>query len=335
MSNPVLVHTYRGEVIENMHRGTIAVCDPKGRLIKACGDAERLIYPRSAIKALQAIPLIETGTADHFKLNDAELAISCSSHNAEPMHIDTVNNFLNRLNLDDSALECGASAPLHNLTAENLLRQQKSPRKIHNNCSGKHTAMLACASFLGESTQGYIEREHPTQQRWLDTLGEMADIDMHRLPWNRDGCGIPVVAMPLKSIATAAARFAAPDQCSANRIDSVDRIASAIAAAPQMIGGSDTLDTRVMQITGRRLMIKGGAAGVYVAAIPDQNLGIALKIDDGNGEASGIALLELLKQLKILHPDDLDKLTDRLHIPQHNTRDFLTGYQQAVNPLPL
>jgi L-asparaginase II len=330
MSNPVLVNTLRGDIVENRHRGAIAVCDPKGRLVHSWGDIEALVYPRSSIKSLQALPLVETGAADHYKLSQSELAIACSSHGAETLHTDTVRNWLERIQLDEQALECGAHAPDHPATAEMLLRDQIIPGRIHNNCSGKHTAMLTTAQFLGEQTRGYIEREHPVQQRWFDALGDMADVDMRKLPWNRDGCGIPVIAMPLKSIATAFARIAAPDELAATRADAIERITSAIAAHPFNVAGTGRLCSEIMQQTGRRVLVKSGAAGVYAAALPEKGLGIALKIDDGTGEAAQVAILAVLRHLNALHDDEIEALTDRCRMPVVNTRDIITGYHEPA-----
>ncbi len=330
MSNPVLVNTLRGEVIENRHRGAIAVCDPNGRLVHAWGDVDALVYPRSSIKALQALPLVESGAADHFQLSGAELALACSSHNAEPGHTETIRNWLTRLELDEDSLECGAHAPLHERTAANLMIDHIEPGRIHNNCSGKHTGMLATARFLEEETHGYIEREHPAQQRWMEALGEMAGLDMHRLPWSRDGCGIPVIAMPLKSIATAFARVAVPDDLAAARGSAIDRITAAIAANPFMVGGSGRLCTEIMELTGRRVIVKTGADGVYTAALMEKNLGVALKIDDGKSEAAQVAILAVLTKLDSMHVAELEALAQRCRMPITNTRGVLTGYRESA-----
>ena len=330
MSNPVLVNTLRGEIIENRHRGAIAVCDPNGRLMHAWGDVDALVYPRSSIKALQALPLVESGAADHYQLNGAELALACSSHSGEPEHTETIHSWLTRLELDDDALECGAHAPYHEKTAEALIINHIEPGRIHNNCSGKHTGMLATARFLEEETHGYIEREHPAQQRWMDALGEMADLDMHRLPWSYDGCGIPVIAMPLKAIATAFARLAVPDDLSAVRGGAIDRITVAIAANPFMVAGSGRLCTEIMELTGRRVIVKTGAAGVYTAALRDKNLGVALKIDDGTSEAAQVAILAVLTKLDSMHVAELEALAPRCRMPITNTRGVLTGYRESA-----
>ena len=330
-ANPVLVNTLRGDVIECQHRGAIAICDPKGRVVKSRGNIDALVYPRSAIKPLQALPLVETGAADHFELTGDELAIACASHQSEIAHTDTVSHWLERIGLDDEALECGAHAPAHVETAEDLLLNRLKPRRVHNNCSGKHAAMLTAAHFLHEETEGYIDREHPVQQRWLDAVGDMAGLEMRKLPWSYDGCGIPVIAMPLVATATAFARFAVPDDLPQKRAMAAHRLAGAIAANPFMVAGSGCLCTDVMRLTGLRILIKPGAEGFYTAALPEQGLGIALKIDDGQHEAAEVALLTTLKHLGVLHADEFETLSTRCRIPVCNTLGVVTGYHQAAS----
>jgi L-asparaginase II len=330
MSNPILVNTLRGEVIENRHRGAIAVCDPHGRLVHAWGDVDALVYPRSSIKALQALPLVESGAADHFQLSDAELALACSSHGGEPEHTAAVHSWLTRLDLDENALECGPHAPSNDEAAAALIFDHVAPGRIHNNCSGKHTGMLATSRFLEETTHGYIEREHPSQQRWIDVLGEMTDLDMQRLPWSRDGCGIPVIAMPLKALATAFARIAAPDDLPTARGSAIDRITTAISAHPFMVAGTGRLCTEIMELTGRRVIVKTGADGVYTAALTDKNLGVALKIDDGKSEAAQVAILAVLTKLDSMHAAELEALAQRCRMPITNTRGILTGYRESA-----
>lgn len=333
MANPVLVNTLRGDTVESRHRGAIAVCDPRGRLVHAWGDVDALVYPRSSIKSLQALPLLESGAADQFGLSPAEIALACSSHNAEPAHVDAVDAWLRRLDLDEEALECGAHPPLHEASAQALLLAGREPGRIHNNCSGKHAGMLTVARFYVEATRGYIDAEHPTQQRWFDTLGDMAAVDMRQLPQNRDGCGIPVIAMPLQSIATAFARFAAPDDLGARRIDAIARITAAIGANPFMLAGSGRLCTEILQRVDGRLLVKSGAEGTYVAALPALGLGLALKIDDGSGDAAGVALLAILRRLGAISSAEQDALAARGRVPIRNTRGILTGYREAAASL--
>ena len=241
-----------------------------------------------------------------------------------------MQSWLERIKLDENALECGAHPPLHAKTAESLLINHIAPGKIHNNCSGKHTGMLTISRFLDEETQGYIEREHPAQQRWFDVLGELADLDMRSLPWSRDGCGIPVIAMPLKAIATAFARLAVPDDLPTTRGGAVDRITTAIASHPFMVAGTGRLCTQIMELTGRRVIVKTGADGVYTAMLRDQGLGIAVKIDDGTGLAAEVAILAVHNHLQALHRDEMDQLAERCRVPILNTRGVLTGYREPA-----
>ncbi len=333
MGNPVLVNATRGDQVEAQHRGSIAVCDPNGRVIRQWGDIKRLVYPRSAIKVLQALPLIETGAADAFQLSQAELALACASHNGETIHTETVRHWLDKLQLTESDLECGAHSPLLDSSSEELIKSGQPADRTHNNCSGKHSGMLTICQHLHEDTRGYIERDHPAQQRWFDSVGEMCGVDVRVLPWNYDGCGIPVAAIPLQAIATAFARFSTPDDLPQARAEAASRLAEAVAEQPYMVAGEGRLCSELMQITGRRLFIKTGACGVYTASIPDAGLGIALKIDDGTREAAEVAILGALTALGQLHSDDAEALSERLRVPIHNTRDVITGYWEVAEAL--
>ena len=333
MGNPVLVNVTRGDRVEAQHRGSVAVCDPAGRVVRQWGDIERLVYPRSAIKVLQALPLIETGAADAYQLSNRELALACASHNGEVIHTETVRHWLQKLQLSESDLECGPHSPLLESAAEDLIKTGSLSNRTHNNCSGKHSGMLTVCRHLDEDTHGYIEREHPAQQRWFDSVGEMCELDIRALPWNYDGCGIPVVAIPLQAIATAFARFARPDDLPQKRAEAVSRLAEAIADQPYMVAGAGRLCSELMAITGRRIFIKTGACGVYTASLPEAGLGIALKIDDGTREAAEVAILGVLQALGQLHADDARELESRLRVPIHNTRDVLTGYWEAAEAL--
>jgi L-asparaginase II len=332
MTNPVLVNNLRGDLVENRHRGAIAVCDPSGRLVRSWGDAGALVYPRSAIKTLQALPLVESGAADHFSLDSAELALACSSHSAEAAHVERVRSWLARIELDEQALECGPHPPYDESAAAALIRDSAVPGRVHNNCSGKHTGMLTTCRFLDEPTRGYIERDHPAQQRWFDALGEMAGVDLRSLPWNLDGCGIPVIAMPLQSIATAFARVAAPDDLAAARGDAIERLLGAIADNPRMIAGRGRLSSEIVALTRGRVIVKSGAQGVYTAALREKDLGIAIKIDDGSGEASEIVLLEVLYRLGALYEDELEALAPRRRAAIVNTIGRVTGYRESALP---
>ena len=325
MHNPVLVHTYRGDIVDLCHRGAVAVCDPRGEMVFSHGDTEALSYARSSIKPLQALPLIESGAADHYQLGDVELSLACASHNGEVDHTRAVLTWLDKIGLDAQALECGAHPPLHRPSADLLVANGAAVGKVHNNCSGKHTAMLTVSRFLQENAQGYVQRDHPAQQRWFDVMSDLTGMDVSRMPWSNDGCGIPVVALPLSRVAMAFAKFASPESLSTGRAQAVDRIAGAIAKEPFMIAGTGRLCTELMAVSGRLVLAKTGANGYFAASIPERSLGVAIKIDDGTTTAAEVALLATLKQLKVLSTEQHRELHKRLFIPITNTLDVVVG----------
>ncbi|MHA1598651.1 MAG: asparaginase, partial [Alphaproteobacteria bacterium] len=250
MSNPVLVEVTRGNTVESRHRGAVCIMDAGGSVIAALGDVETPVYPRSAVKPLQALALIESGV----DISPEELALVCASHNGEPQHVEKVLQWLDRLGLGVDDLECGPSIMMEGLVDK--------PTRAHNNCSGKHTGFLATALHLGEPTTQYIAATHPVQQRLRRTLGEMCDVDLtDALPGSKgygiDGCGIPVLAMPLQATALGMARMTAPSAAAAQRI------ISAMTTHPFLVGGSGRFDTRLMQATNGQVVVKTGAEGVH------------------------------------------------------------------------
>jgi L-asparaginase II len=291
---PELVEAWRGTMVESRHRGSFAVVDADGRVIEARGDVERPVYPRSAIKPLQALPLVETGAADALNVAGEELALACASHGGEPRHVAAVAGWLARLGLSERDLECGAHPPSHPPSARALYAERKEPTALHNNCSGKHTGMLATCVHLRERTRGYIAIDHPAQQRVIRALSEMCGVELANAPRGIDGCGLPQLAIPLTALARAFARFAAPDHLPPTRGAACRRIADAILAHPFMLAGSGRFCTQAIEAARGKALVKTGAEGVFVAALPAKGLGIALKIDDGAGRAAEVAMAALL-----------------------------------------
>ena len=307
--NPLLVEVTRGGMVESRHRAAFAVSDSAGKIVLSAGDFERPVYGRSAIKALQALPLIETGAADAFQLGDAEIALASASHNGEPRHVDGVTQWLTRIGLSVDDLECGPHLPYHEPSAMELLRSGDEPNRAHNNCSGKHSGFLSVARHLGHPTKGYIQYEHPVQQRILGVLETMTGLDLGAVPRGIDGCGIPVIAMPLGNMALAMARLADPSDQPEERQAACARVLKAIAAEPFMVAGSERFCTDVMEITGPKVMIKTGAEGVYCGSLPELGLGIALKVDDGAGRAAETLMGQILLTLGVLTNEEIAKLT--------------------------
>jgi L-asparaginase II len=298
-ANPLAVEVMRGSMVESRHRGSAVIADADGTIVAVWGDGESPVYPRSAVKPLQAIPLVESGAVDAYHLSTAELAVACASHGGEPRHVETVTALLERLGLSTQDLECGSQWPSDEEAARALAVQGGQPGAVHNNCSGKHTGFLATARHLGEKTQGYGRLDHPVQQRILGILEQMCGLNLGTAARGTDGCSIPTWAIPLKNLAVAMAHFAAPEDLPPARAEAVRRITAAMTAEPFMVAGTNRYCTDMMTILAGRAVIKTGAEGVFCAALPDYGLGVALKCDDGTTRASQVMMSALLRHIGV------------------------------------
>lgn len=332
-ANPIVVEVTRGSTVESRHRGSAVVVDPDGNVIASWGNPEALVFPRSAIKSIQAIPLVETGAADAFGLSSKEIALACASHNGEPPHVETVAAWLEKIALGVDDLECGTHWPLDREAARALAQSGGVPSALHNNCSGKHAAMLTTARHLAEPTSGYVRIEHPCQQRVMGMLEFMCGLDLGDAPRGIDGCAIPAFAIPLGNIALAMARIAAPDSLPDKRAEAIARIRDAIAAEPYMVAGGGRYCTEVMTLAGNQVMVKTGAEGVFCAAVPSLGAGIALKCDDGATRASQVMMTAVLCHLGILSEDMVEALAHLLSVPLKNHNGAAIGEIRASGPL--
>lgn len=286
------VLVWRGGHVESRHRVAWAIVDADRTVLQSQGDIDCPIFPRSAIKPLQAIPLVETGAADAYALSKQELALACASHNGEPVHVQRVEAWLKRVGFKTDSLECGVHPPSHQPSADALTRSGVAPTALHNNCSGKHAGMLTLAKHLGVDPVGYIEPGHPVQQRIARTLTALSGLDQLPTP-AIDGCGIPTYPISLRVMAAAMARTTDPEALGAERASACSRIAEAMTAHPDMIAGQDRPCTTMMRALPR-IIAKTGAEGVYTAIWPERRLAIALKVEDGSTRASSVALFALL-----------------------------------------
>ncbi|SDR61908.1 asparaginase [Rhizobiales bacterium GAS113] len=294
MADPILVEITRGNLVESAHRGALAVVDSEGREVMALGDVERAIFPRSAVKALQALPLIETGAADRYGLNAAELALACSSHSGEPRHAETAASMLTKAGRDLSCLECGTHWPSNEQAARGLAAEGRVPSALHNNCSGKHSGFICVACATDVDPKGYVGQDHAVQRRIKTVLEEVMGIKLSDASRAVDGCSIPTYATPLSALARAFARFGSGATLSQDRAAAARRLREAVAAEPFMVAGTGRFDAVVMQALGTKAFTKTGAEGVYCAALPEQGLGIAVKCDDGGGRAAEAVMASLI-----------------------------------------
>jgi len=301
-ANPILVEQTRGEHVENRHRGAFVIADAEGNVIAAAGDISRPVFPRSAIKSMQALAMVTSGAIDQFGLSDQQLALACASHHGEDVHVTGVTGFLDHLGLSGENLECGAHPPINGKAREALRAAGLQPTALHNNCSGKHSGMLSVAKALGVDPAGYVERKHPVQVAVRSAIETVVGAPLSVDLCGRDGCSIPTWAAPLSAFATGFARMATgrglpPEMAAAAR-----RIFDAATANPLLVAGTGHFDTLAMEAFKGRVMQKGGADGVQCGAIRDKGWGYAIKCDDGNLQASVVMAANLL--LRYASPDE-------------------------------
>ncbi len=324
LSESLLVEVSRGPLVESTHHVDAIVVTADGGIVAAWGDVDREIYARSAAKPMQALPLIETGAADHFGFTDAEIALACASHQGQPIHVDGAKAIMDRIGLVESDFECGPHWPYDLKTGGDLARSGQRPTRFHNNCSGKHAGFLATAMHMGEQPAGYIQPDHPVQKRVSEALSEMTGWDLSSTSLGSDGCGIPVHGMPLAALARGMARMADPRGMGAVRENAAQRIIAAMTAHPDMVGGRGKVDTAAMAVMDN-VAIKGGAEGVHIAILPERGMGVALKTRDGNARASDSAILWVLRYLDVIGDRAATELIDYLEAPVKNTLGNTVG----------
>lgn len=323
-----LTEIWRGDRVESLHLGHAVIATPSGEIVQAWGDPDVVIYPRSSSKMIQALPLVESGAADAAGLSSEYLALACASHHGAHAHTDRVDDWLAALGLSDDDLRCGAHMPKDVAAAKELTCADAAPRQVHNNCSGKHAGFLTLSKYFGAGPD-YHEIDHPVQQAvqaaWEDVTGEAVH------GWSPDGCSAPNFATSLKGVARAMAYFAAAhDTGGTMREQAAARLRNAMAKHPELVAGEGSACTRLMRAMGATVAIKTGAEAVYVAMLPEQKLGIALKITDGATRASEVTIAALLVRLGALDPES-EAARAYIDAPIVNWRGITTGY---IRPSP-
>jgi L-asparaginase II len=331
--NPILVEAWRGNIVESFHRGAFAIVDAAGAVVAARGDIQRPVYPRSAIKVLQALPLVESGAADRFGLTSEELALACASHDGQAEHAQTAAGVLSKAGLDESVLECGTHWPYNEAAKLALAAAGAAPSALHNNCSGKHAGFVCLGCVMAgdrerrDFLRGYVQAEHPLMREVNAAVESTTGCNLAQAPRAIDGCGIPTFGIALTNLALAFARIATGQGLTPGRAAAAHRLRAAVAAAPFMVGGSGRLDTRVMALFGERVFCKVGAEGMYCAALPEAGWGLALKMDDGNNaRACEVAVAALFEALGLArHEPESALLAELSDVTLRNWRGAPVG----------
>jgi L-asparaginase II len=325
MDNPILVEVLRGGRVESRHAGAVAIVDDTGKAVLALGDVEQPVFPRSAVKAIQALPLVESGAADASGFTDKELALACASHAGEPAHVDLAARMLAGTGLDGQALECGAHWPTNQDAMLALAGSGRKPSALHNNCSGKHAGFICTCRHLGIDHRGYAGPDHSYQRTLAGALQEVTGAEHDARNRGVDGCSIPTYAVPLTSLALGFARMATGKRLPADRAAAAKRLFAACMNEPFYVSGSGRADLRLMKAAPGRIFVKTGAEAVYCAAVPELGLGIALKCDDGQGRASEVAIAAVLSKLFAGDSGVQAALAELVEPELHNWRGIHVG----------
>lgn len=317
MVNPApFAEIWRGPFLESVHSGHAVVCDDTGQIVHAWGDPDAVVLPRSSSKMIQALPLINSGAADKAGLGTEQLALACASHQGAAIHTDRVNVWLKTIGLGENDFRCGAQEPSDRDAREALIRAHESPCQIHNNCSGKHTGFLTLNKHLGGDAN-YVDPAHAVQRACLDAF---ETVTQETSPgYGIDGCSAPNYASTLHGMARAMAHFAAAPDGSAEA-----RLHQAMRLHPELVAGEGRACTELMRAMDGKVALKTGAEGYFIAILPEQKLGIALKAACGTTRAAECAIAALLVKLGALdanHPATLK----RLNAPIINWRGIETG----------
>lgn len=296
-ANPILVEVLRGAHVESLHRGAVAVFDGDGKPVWEIGDTARRVFPRSAVKAIQALPFVESGAADAYGFGERELALACASHSGELVHTELAATMLARAGLDASALECGAHWPTRQEATVALARAGGSPSALHNNCSGKHSGFLCTCAHAGIDHVGYVKAGHALQEMVRGALEDVTEAAHGEENRGIDGCSIPTYAVPLRDLARGFARMATGNGLGPLRAKAASRLMSACMAHPLLVSGTGRADEALMVAAPGRIFAKIGAEGVYCATLPELGLGIALKCDDGAARAAETMIAAVLAKL--------------------------------------
>jgi L-asparaginase II len=342
---PVLEVT-RGETVESVHLGSVAVVDADGRLLFGWGNPGAVAFLRSSAKPFQAISVIESGAADAYALSPRQLAVICASHTGSDEHVEVVSSILSRVGLPESALLCGTHPPDDFEARERLLAQGLEPTPVRHMCSGKHSGMLALSRHLAAPVSDYLELGHACQQLNLHTLAEMCDLSPSDIEVGIDGCSVPTFALPLRAAALGFARLADPRRLAAARVQACTTVFQAMVSHPVMVHGRGQFDTRLMEVTRGRVLCKRGAEGYSGLALSpgalganSPGIGIAAKILDGDlgrrsdvppGNRAGTrVVLKVLDEMGVLDETQMAALAEFGPQPVVNKRRLEVGMMRT------
>ena len=304
-----LVQVTRGNIVENIHQGIAIALDSNNKIIKKWGDTSTEIFPRSALKPIQTFGIFSSGTYDALKLSDERIAFATSSHHAEPLHIEMVQQWLKDLKLEEKNFTLGASWPLGDKRREDILKNEGVKTKTYHNCSGKHLGQLSICVHQNFNISDYGNPAHPVQQLFIKNLEKLSEIKINNI--GIDGCGLPAPALPLERFAFALTKFADSKKLQGSDQEAVSKIVQCCVEYPIHFGGSQSVNSILTKSSNKKILVKNGADGVFSAIVPDEKIAVVVKIKDGNMKAAEVAIAGLLLDLKLLDNETVRQLASQ------------------------
>lgn len=324
-SNPVLVEVWRGDTLESQHRGSLCVIGSKGEILFSLGDVHAPTFPRSAMKFLQHLPLIESGACEKYNITDRELAVMCGSHNAESHHIAVVHNILRKADLLPEQLACGAHYPMRESDSIAMHRNDEKPIDIHNNCSGKHAGFLLLCVHMGWDTKNYLHPDHPSQQWIKRVCAEMYEYDIDKMSYAVDGCSAPNYPVPVYHQALAYKNLSDAARFGSARETACRRIIEAVQKHAFMVAGTGRYCTEMMEHYGHEIVGKVGAEGVYCMSFHKKKIGVCIKIDDGKMLPQYNVAQSLIEACGLFDAAALEPMHRYVEVTQKNWKGIETG----------
>lgn len=304
----------RGGVPESEHEVHAVCCEAAGEGGSVFGDEGAAAFFRSSMKPFQAMPIARERVLDDLDLGPEALALACASHHGMPCHTEIVRGVLSSLGLEEEALACGPHRPVDASSARALDEAGRLPGRVHNNCSGKHAAMLALARRHAWPLDGYHDFSHPLQGHLREELARWIDADPETLNWGVDGCGVPTPRVSLRTMARAYAALGASEEPAARAV------VRAMTEHPNLISGPSAFSAALMSATDGRILAKEGAEGVFCLAATGQGWGAAFKVADGAARAIGPAVLHALRAGDRIGDEESARLDRFRRVALENTR---------------
>lgn len=326
----ILVNTYRGDLVDLVTTGSIAVVNADKKLLYSAGDPYGVVYARSSAKLMQAVVPVMCGAAEQYEITNQEIAQIAASHSGEQFHVDTVRSILKKAEISENVLQCGVHYPFKEDVAEQMKMAGEEPQAVHNNCSGKHAGMLITVKHFKENMDTYYQLRHPHQKRIIQTIGKFCAFDPDKIIVGLDGCGVPVHALPLYKFAEGMGRMCKPETLPKEYQEAANRVVDSVTAYPMNASGSDRIDNKIMTKYPGKIVVKSGANGYFAGGIPGEGIGFAIKTNDGISEMRNIVLIELLHQIGIIPKEDLGYFHAERFSRVYNHKKELAGYSEPV-----